>query len=156
MRTIYLLCAVLQVWSGLGMAATADRVSQYEFTWYFDHAYTVGQFANGDWWVIGPVTITNITPTYRVRDFYDFTTARTKGVVLKKINGWQVNPTFQQKQGFDETLLEFDSTVVPALPYLAQSGQYRHSKLYAPGQPDDRRLRPADRGGTDCGGCRPA
>ena len=57
----------------LSWAATADHVTQYEITWQFNHTYTVGQFANGDWWVVGPVTITNITPDYRTRDFWDFT-----------------------------------------------------------------------------------
>jgi len=41
-------------------AATA--ASQYGITWTFDHDYQTGQFANGDWWVVGPVTITRITP----------------------------------------------------------------------------------------------
>jgi hypothetical protein len=115
---LVLLLAVKMSW-----AATASSVSQYEMTWQFDHAYTVGQFANGDWWVVGPVTITNITPAYRVRDYWDFTASKAKGVVFKRINGWQVNPVDNNKQGFDETIYDFDSTVVPSLPYLAQPGQ---------------------------------
>jgi hypothetical protein len=122
MRTIFLLCAVLPLWVGWGMAATSNHVTQYGITWQFDHSYTVGQFANGDWWVLGPVTITTITPDYRTRDFWDFTAAQAKGVVFKKINGWQVNPVASDPQGFDGTLYEFDSTVVPGLPYLAQPG----------------------------------
>lgn len=35
-------------------------VSQYGITWTFDGTYECGQFVNGDWWVIGPVTITSI------------------------------------------------------------------------------------------------
>ena len=77
----------------VSLAAVSDHVTQYEITWYFDKAYTVGQFANGDWWVLGPVTITRITPDYRLRDFWDFTTSKTKGVVFHWINGWQVNPS---------------------------------------------------------------
>lgn len=40
----------------------ATSVSQYGFTWTFSQDRTVGQFCNGDWWVLGPVTITSITP----------------------------------------------------------------------------------------------
>jgi hypothetical protein len=40
----------------------ADHVSQYGITWKFDRDYPVGQFVNGDWWVIGPVTVVSVTP----------------------------------------------------------------------------------------------
>src|SRR5271157_4033615 len=106
----------------VSFAAVADHVTQDEITWSFDKPYTVGQFANGDWWVLGPVVVTAITPDYRLRDFWDFTVAKTKGVVLHQINGWQVNPSTGQKQGFDATLHDFDSTLVPALPYTAAAG----------------------------------
>lgn len=33
-----------------------------DLTYTFDQNYTVGQYANGDWWVVGPVTLTGITP----------------------------------------------------------------------------------------------
>jgi len=103
-------------------AAVSDHVTQYEITWTFDKAYTVGQFANGDWWVLGPVTITGMSPDYRLRDFWDFTASKAKGVVFHWINGWQVNPS-TQNQGFDGTLYEFDSTLVPPLPFVAAPGQ---------------------------------
>ncbi len=45
-----------------GPAGTATQVSQHGITWVFAQSHTVGQFANGDWWVLGPVTITSITP----------------------------------------------------------------------------------------------
>lgn len=37
-------------------------VSQYGITWTFDKPAKTGQFINGDWWVVGPVTIVKITP----------------------------------------------------------------------------------------------
>ena len=39
-----------------------DSVSQYGMTWTFDKPARVGQFVNGDFYVVGPVTITAITP----------------------------------------------------------------------------------------------
>src|SRR3954463_3668709 len=38
------------------------EVSQYGITWTFDKPAKTGQFITGDWWVVGPVTIVNITP----------------------------------------------------------------------------------------------
>ncbi|HUV41464.1 MAG TPA: hypothetical protein VMW23_06740 [Sedimentisphaerales bacterium] len=41
---------------------TAGQVSRFGITWTFDRQYPVGQFVNGDWWVIGPVTIVSVEP----------------------------------------------------------------------------------------------
>lgn len=43
-------------------ALHASEISQYGITWKFDHEYRVGQFVNGDWWVVGPVKIVTVTP----------------------------------------------------------------------------------------------
>mgnify|MGYP002399069600 CR=1 FL=1 len=40
----------------------ANTIQQFGITWTFGDYRTVGQFANGDFWVVGPVTITGITP----------------------------------------------------------------------------------------------
>jgi len=39
-----------------------SSVSQYGITWTFDRPVPVGQFINGDWYVVGPVTVTAIDP----------------------------------------------------------------------------------------------
>lgn len=83
---------------------TASSVSQYGITWSFDRAYPVGQFANGDWWVVGPVTITSMSPAY--------TSGR---------NGWEANPNSGTAQGLDNRLDGFQASRVPSLPYTAQS-----------------------------------
>lgn len=44
------------------MSQAATSVTQYGITWTFDTDYTVGQFVNGDYWAVGPVTIIGITP----------------------------------------------------------------------------------------------
>jgi hypothetical protein len=57
---LIILCLTLAM---LGQSAyAATQVSQFGITWTFDKDYTVGQFANGDYWVVGPVTIINIDP----------------------------------------------------------------------------------------------
>jgi hypothetical protein len=37
-------------------------VTTRKITWEFDKAYPVGKFANGDWWVVGPVSLIKTTP----------------------------------------------------------------------------------------------
>ena len=62
-----LLLALAGVLAGCGAPAAVDvqrasEVSQYGITWKFDRDYPVGQFVNGDWWVVGPVTVVSVTP----------------------------------------------------------------------------------------------
>ena len=63
-RLLLVCCLCLPLYStGNALAEDAQSVTQYGITWTFDKAYPVGQFANGDYWVVGPVTITSVTPT---------------------------------------------------------------------------------------------
>jgi hypothetical protein len=39
-----------------------SSVSQFGITWTFDRAYELGRFANGDYWVVGPVLVVGIDP----------------------------------------------------------------------------------------------
>lgn len=89
-----------------GPGTMASSVSQYGITWTFDKAYPIGQFANGDWWVQGPVTLTAITPA--------FTGSQ---------NGWEVNPNSGSQQGLDNRLDGFQASRVPSLPYVATAGK---------------------------------
>ena len=43
-------------------AAVTNTLSQFGITWTLDLEHEYGQFANGDYWVIGPVTVTAISP----------------------------------------------------------------------------------------------
>lgn len=69
----------------------ASSLSQYGITWTFDGNYEVGQFANGDWWVVGPVTIESIDPP-----------SVSGGRIM---NGSMVNPDpTSQSHGYDSTM----------------------------------------------------
>ncbi len=83
----------------------ATSVSQYGITWSFDGDYRVGQFANGDYWVVGPVSITSMSPNFDGSK-----------------NGWEVNPVSNRRQGFDANCRQFDASLVPSLPYNALPG----------------------------------
>src|SRR5262245_26916661 len=52
--------------STTSLALAASSVTRHEFTWKFDRSYTVGQYAGGDYWVVGPVRIIGITPASTV------------------------------------------------------------------------------------------
>jgi hypothetical protein len=43
-------------------SSTASSISQNGVTWTFDRAYEYGTYANGDFWVKGPVVVTAISP----------------------------------------------------------------------------------------------
>jgi len=68
-------------------------VTQFGITWTFDRDYTVGQFANGDYWVVGPVTIIGINPP----------SIETHGRIM---NGSMVNPSpkMGRVQGYDNAM----------------------------------------------------
>ena len=69
------------------------QISQFGITWTFDRDYTVGQFANGHYWILGPVTIIGIDPP----------SIATNG---RTINGSMVNPSpkLGTRQGYDSAM----------------------------------------------------
>jgi len=69
------------------------QINQFGITWTFDRDYTVGQFANGDYWALGPVTIIGIDPP----------SIATNG---RTINGSMVNPSpkLGTTQGYDSAM----------------------------------------------------
>jgi hypothetical protein len=85
---------------------TTDAIEQWGITWTFAEPVPYGQYANGDYWVIGPLTIASVTP--------DFDGAH---------HGLETNPSDVVAQGFDARVADFDAARVPALPYEAQPGE---------------------------------
>ncbi len=85
---------------------TTLTLEQWGITWTFASPVVYGRFANGDYWVLGPVTVVSMTP--------DFDGAH---------HGWESNPSDIVKQGFDGRIADFDANKVPALPYVAQPGE---------------------------------
>lgn len=86
-------------------AASAHSITQYGITYTFTSSHEYGQYANGDYWVVGPVTLSALSP--------DFDGTH---------NGWEVNPLTIRTQGFDSRITTFDASLVPSLPYTAQPG----------------------------------
>ena len=78
-----------------------NLIEQHGITWIFDGQYSYGKFANGDYWVLGPVTITQITP--------DFTGTA---------HGFEIDPKVGTSHGFDPRIAGYDSSLVPELPIV--------------------------------------
>lgn len=86
-------------------AASSDHITQFGITWTFDHEYEYGQFANGDYWVVGPATIIGITPSSVVSG-------------TRIMNGSMLNPSPRngQTQGYDSAMYDvFGPYFDPAL-----------------------------------------
>jgi len=101
---VVLLCILLFTMLGSPYSQMLSSITQHGVTFQFDQAYQTGQYANGDYWVLGPVTITAISP--------DFTGNR---------NGWEVNPKSFRQHGFDDRLPDFTPSLIPSLPYTSTS-----------------------------------
>jgi hypothetical protein len=78
---------------GLPQITHARSISQWEITWTFDQPTRFGQFANEDFWVLGPVTIIAIDPA----------SVTVEGRVM---NGSMLDPSPQSgsNQGYDSSM----------------------------------------------------
>lgn len=80
---------------GSSSVVLASSISRHGITWQFAEPCSVGQFANGDWWVVGPVDIVSISPP-------------SQNVGGRVINGSMVNPGQNEIQnaehGYDSEL----------------------------------------------------
>lgn len=91
----------LAVFGGLlamsGSLFAGTSVTHYGITWTFSADRPTGTFANGEPWVLGPVTVTNITPN-------------PSQSVVGVQNGSMKNPVPGAKHGFDSNPVTMPST----------------------------------------------
>ena len=89
----------------VGQTKQATEITKDGITFHFSEERTIGKFANGDFWVLAPVTITKISPDYDGHN-----------------NGWEVNPVVEGGHGFQDGGYGggFDPSLVPGLPYTAE------------------------------------
>jgi len=95
-----LACLFLAACGGGGFPANipdipsiTNQITQFGITWTFDKAYPSGQFANGDYWVVGPVTVFDISP-------------RSTSSGGRTMNGSMINPSPRNRlsQGYDSAM----------------------------------------------------
>jgi hypothetical protein len=105
---------------------TASSITKDGITWTFSQAVPVGQFVTGDYYVVGPVTITAIDPAPTTSSPYE--------------NGSVVDlPTANQKSGFDSRLNDgtdeswwFDATLRSYPPITLKPGDALVSSISLP------------------------
>ena len=105
-----------------------DSVSQYGITWTFERPARVGQFVNGDWYVVGPATVKAISPAPIMGkqipaeqiDSYE----KRKGYGEKCIrNGSMLNPPAKMQLAYDSRQLNvFAPSLVSLPPYEMKPG----------------------------------
>jgi hypothetical protein len=97
----------------------ASSVKRHEITWTFSERRRVGQFANGDWWVIGPVRVLSVSP------------APSGGR-----HGSMINPRAADQHAFDSRVSGYQSALGVTFPVTLQPGQSLVStQSWLPGEP---------------------
>jgi hypothetical protein len=113
--------------------ALVDSVSEFGVTWTFDSAARVGRFVNGDWYVVGPVTIVKIDPAPRygpaVAD--GELDAREKASVAERCrNGSMLNSPGRQEVAWDSGVLNYYQPALRArLPISMKPGDSLASSI---------------------------
>ncbi len=104
--------------AGGGSGSNRSSVSQFGITWTFDKQYETGNFANGDWWVVGPVKVTAIT----------------RPAARSGRDGSMVNPMPVNGHGYDDRNWAYDSRLNAAnsLPLTLTAGDSLVSTISDP------------------------
>jgi hypothetical protein len=117
--------------------ALKESVSQYGITWTFASPARVGQFVNGDWYVVGTATVKAITP----RPLYgeEIPEAELDHVDLGRPlaqrvrHGFMVNPPAAMRVAYDSGVRNwFDPSLVRRLPVVLKAGDSLVSTISMP------------------------
>lgn len=104
-----------------------ESLSQYGITWTFAPPARVGRFVNGDWYVVGPVTVKAIDPPPLYGgeippDQLDHTD-KERPEAQRVRHGFMVNPPAQMKVAYDSGVRNwFDPALIQKLPAALQPG----------------------------------
>jgi hypothetical protein len=117
--------------------ALQQSVSQYGITWTFDRPARVGHFVNGDWYVVGPVTITAIDPKPRYgEEIAEEELARAERELpaeQRVRNGFMLNPPAAMRVSYDSAVRNwFDPSLIQKLPVAMRPGDSLVSTISMP------------------------
>jgi hypothetical protein len=123
-------------------ATTSATVTQHGITWTFDQARPTGQFVNGDWWVVGPVTVVSVSPSAgpAAEDRAGGSVERIYGASAMSAdrrmrNGSMVSPQPGREQGYDSRLKNYNSGLSVAFPSALKAGDSLMSTISNEQQP---------------------
>jgi hypothetical protein len=114
-----------------------ESVSQYGITWTFDKPARVGQFVNGDWYVVGPATVKAIDPKslYGNEIPEAELDSRDKDHPVDQWvrNGFMLNPPAAMKVSYDSGVRNwFDPLLIQKLPVAMKPGDSLVSTISMP------------------------
>jgi len=104
-----------------------EKVSEYGITWTFDRPARVGQFINGDWYVVGSVTVKALDP----KPLYGAEISKGQLDSIEKErperqrvrNGFMVNPPAEMRVAYDSGVRNwFDASLIRKLPVTLKPG----------------------------------
>jgi hypothetical protein len=122
---------------GLEDLPLKQSVSQYGITWTFEKPARAGQFVNGDWYVVGPVTVRAIDP----KPLYGAEIPRRELDGMDKErpqdqrvrNGFMLNPPAEMKVAYDSGVRNwFDPSLIQRLPVAMKPGDSLVSTISMP------------------------
>ncbi|MHB1036876.1 MAG: hypothetical protein ACYC35_18925 [Pirellulales bacterium] len=112
-------------------------VSQWGITWTFEKPARAGRFVNGDWYVVGPVTVKQIDPEplygSRIPKFQLDQQDKERPEESRVRNGFMINPPAAQKVAYDSGVRNFfDPALVQKLPAKLVPGDSLVSTISMP------------------------
>jgi MYXO-CTERM domain-containing protein len=100
-----LIVGVITLWVTDVAAEQVSEIEQYGITWTFSQPVEAGQFASGDWWVVGPVDIESVSPA---------PTGTRNGSVVNPVGG---------RQGYDDRGGAFEPDDAASFPLTLEVDQ---------------------------------
>jgi hypothetical protein len=114
-----------------------QSISEFGITWSFEKPARVGQFINGDWYVVGPATVQSIDPKplyggeipERELDHMD----KERKEDQRVRNGFMLNPPAKMKVAYDSGVRNwFDPALIQKLPVTMKPGDSLVSTISMP------------------------
>jgi len=114
-----------------------QSVSQYGITWTFAEPARVGRFVNGDWYVVGPVTVKALDPKPLYGDQIpeiELDHRDLERPAAQRVrNGFMLNPPAAMKVAYDSGIRNFwDPSLVQRLPVAISPGDALVSTISMP------------------------
>jgi hypothetical protein len=97
---------VVLMFPAVVQAEKTQEINQYGITWTFAEEAEFGHFANGDYWVVGPVALVKISNSWHM---HGFEPGPNK-------DGSMINPGADGRQGYDGSLGSYRAESNAALP----------------------------------------
>jgi hypothetical protein len=114
-----------------------ESVSQYGISWTFNKPARVGQFINGDWYVVGPVTIKAITPKplygAEIPEIELDRMDLERPVAQRVRHGFMLNPPAAMRVSYDSGVRNwFEPSLIQRLPVAMKPGDSLVSTISMP------------------------